>query len=96
MTNTGTTRRLSAKQLTKALTEIDAQIAGLRVIAAQFAATFADTTAITSAVSDAWNATHDAIAQLEAHRAQVELHRGVPAGHGIDANTWALVQENRD
>jgi len=88
-----TNRRLTARQLTKALAEIDVQIEALRVIAQAYADTFGDTD-IPTPVYDAWNATNSAIEALEFKRAEVEANpRPIPAG---EYETWLLVKANID
>lgn len=88
-----TTKRLTARQLAKALAEIDTQLASLRAIEQGFHV-FADGNAIPDAIYTAWNATHAAISELEYHRGQVELNpRPIPAG---ELGTAELVWQNID
>lgn len=88
-----TTRRLTAKQLAKALAEIDANLNAIDQALAEFEAVWAGGT-VPDAVCDAWNHLHDAHAALTAHRAQVEMNpRPIPAA---EMGTWELVQQNID
>lgn len=87
-------RRLTARQLATALAEIDQQLAGLREIEALFTARFATESVRLGGTADAWNATHDAIAELEAHRAEVEANPR-PLTFA-EAQSFALVQANID
>jgi hypothetical protein len=89
------TRRLTTRQLAKALAEIDAQILRMEMILSDFDAFPKLCPAgIPDAVGDAWNAAHDALAALREHRAEVELNpRPIPAA---ERGTWELVQKNID
>lgn len=86
-----TTRRLTTRQLTAALADIDTQLDGLRDIEAMFNALPA--TGVDE-VADAWNATHDAIRCLEEHRDWVASNPRPITAAG--AGTWELVQQNID
>jgi DNA repair exonuclease SbcCD ATPase subunit len=95
MTNTATApRRLSAKQLSKALMEIDYQIAALRIIENQFGTAFAEVSQIPTAVGEAWNATHDAIEALTERRAEVQANR--KPFTAAERAAWALIAANID
>jgi hypothetical protein len=89
-----TTRRLTARQLATALAEIDAQLAQLVAIEGMFRSSFATASIRLGGTADAWNATHDAIRELEEHRAEVAANPRpiAPAERG----TWELVQQNID
>jgi hypothetical protein len=91
---TTTARRLTARQLAKALAEIDHQLAGLYAVRAAFVTHYTNDAALADEVCDAWNATHDAIREILARRVVIaENARPMPAaGQG----TWELIQRNID
>ncbi len=69
MTNTKA-RKLTARQLSAKLAEIDYQITGIRAVLAGFLSTFG-AGRISDEVYTAWNAARDALDALEAHRVVV-------------------------
>jgi hypothetical protein len=87
-------RRLTARQLATALAEIDQQLAGLREIEALFRARFASESVRLGGTADAWNATHDAIAELQAHRDVVAANER-PLTFA-EAQSLALIHANID
>lgn len=89
------TKRLNARQLAKALADIDAQITRMEYILSDYDALGTlYPVAVPEYVGDAWNAAHDALAALREHRSRVELNpRPIPAG---EMGTWELVRQNID
>jgi hypothetical protein len=90
-----TQRRLTGRQLAKALADIDAQIMRLEYILSDFNAfTVLCPDGIPEYVSDAWNATHDALTALREHRSRVEMNpRPIPSH---ELGTWELARQNID
>lgn len=94
MTN-NTSRRLTARQLAKALAEIDAKVAGVCLILDTYASTFGeDYSSLDRYVIDAWNAAHDARRALLAERAGLVANpRLIPAA---EYGTYLLAAQNID
>lgn len=89
------TKHLNARQLTKALAEIDAQIMRMEYILSDYEALgtlYPDRAP--EFIYDAWNAANSALDSLRYHRTQIERNpRDIPAG---EYETWKLVQQNID
>ena len=79
-------RRLTARQLAKALAEIDAQLAPITTALAELLKAY-DGREVPEIVGEAWNHLHDAHDRLSEHRARVALN---PAP--IPASEWGTAQ----
>jgi len=89
------TKHLNARQLAKALAEIDAQIARMEYIVSDYEALGTlYPAAVPSYIYDAWNTAHDAVTALRMERDRIELNpRPIPAGEQCFAE---LVRQNID